>query len=131
MIEPNSELVIDYELVRNNIQVIKSNLSANCKIMGVIKSNAYGHDLEIAAKALDDEVDGYGVVRVEEALNIREISSKPILVMQGVYSSDAYDALKQNNIWSVIHSLSQLPLAKQYRDAVSYTHLTLPTILLV
>ena len=32
--------------------------------------------------------------------------------MQGVYSSDAYDALKQNNIWSVIHSISQLPLAK-------------------
>ena len=48
MIEPNSELVIDYELVRNNIQVIKSNLSANCKIMGIIKSNAYGHDLETA-----------------------------------------------------------------------------------
>ena len=116
MIEPNSELVIDYELVRNNIQLIKNNLSANCKIMGVIKSNAYGHDLEIAAKALDDEVDGFGVVRVEEALKIREISSKPILVMQGVYSSDAYDALKQNNIWSVVHSISQLPLAKQYQD---------------
>ena len=46
MIEPNSELVIDYELVRNNIQVIKSNLSPSCKIMGIIKSNAYGHDLE-------------------------------------------------------------------------------------
>ena len=109
MIEPNSKLVIDYELVRNNIQLIKSNLSANCKTMGVIKSNAYGHDLEMA-KALDDAIDGYGVVRMEEALKIREISSKPILVMQGVYSSDAYDALKQNNIWSVIHSISQLPL---------------------
>ena len=46
MIEPNSELVIDYELIRNNIQVIKANLPANCKIMGIIKSNAYGHDLE-------------------------------------------------------------------------------------
>jgi len=120
MIEPNSELIIDYELVRNNIQLVKSNLSANCKIMGVIKSNAYGHDLEIAAKALDDAIDGYGVVRMEEALKIREISSKPILVMQGVYSSDAYDALKQNNIWSVIHSISQLPLAKQYRDDLQF-----------
>ena len=46
----------------------------------------------------------------------RENSSKPILAMQGVYSSDAYDALKQNNIWSVVHSISQLPLAKQYQD---------------
>ena len=37
MIEPNSELVIDYELVRGNIQVIKSILPDNCKIMGIIK----------------------------------------------------------------------------------------------
>ena len=116
MIEPNSELVIDYELVRNNIQVIKSNLPANCKIMGIIKSNAYGHDLDRATQALDDAIDGYGVVRLEEALKIREKSSKPILAMQGVYSSDAYNALKQNNIWSVVHSISQLPLAKQYQD---------------
>jgi alanine racemase len=116
MIEPNSELVIDYELVRNNIQVIKSNLPANCKIMGIIKSNAYGHDLEIATQALDDAIEGYGVVRLGEALKIRKKSLKPILAMQGVYSSDAYDALKQNNIWSVVHSISQLPLAKQYQD---------------
>ena len=116
MIEPNSELIIDYELIRNNIQVIRSNLHSNCKIMGVIKSNAYGHDLKKTSQALDDVIDGYGVVRLGEALKIREVSSKPILAMQGVYSSDAYDALKKNNIWSVVHSISQLPLAKQYQD---------------
>ena len=120
MIEPNSELVIDYELVRNNIQIIKGKLPSNCKIMGVIKSNAYGHDLQMAAQALDGVIDGYGVVRLEEALKIRETSSKPILTMQGVYSSDAYDALKQNNIWSVIHSISQLPLARQYQDDLQF-----------
>ena len=48
MIEPYSELVIDYELVRNNIQVIKKNLPKDCKFMGIIKSNAYGHDLELS-----------------------------------------------------------------------------------
>ena len=120
MIEPNSELVIDYELVRNNIQIIKGKLPSNCKIMGVIKSNAYGHDLQMAAEALDSVIDGYGVVRLGEALKIRETSSKPILTMQGVYSSDAYDALKQNNIWSVIHSISQLPLARQYQDDLRF-----------
>ena len=120
MIEPNSELVIDYELVRNNIQVIKKNLPKDCKFMGIIKSNAYGHDLEKSAQALDGFVDGYGVVRLEEALKIRDISSKPILAMQGVYSSDAYDSLKQHEIWTVIHSLAQLPLAKQYQDELIF-----------
>ena len=116
MIEPNSELVIDYELVRENIQAIRTILPDNCKIMGIIKSNAYGHDIEKSSRAIDDEIDGYGVVRLEEALKIRENTSKPILAMQGVYSSDAYDILKKNNIWSVVHSMSQLPLAKQYKD---------------
>ena len=120
MIEPNSELVIDYELVRNNIQVIKKNLPKDCKFMGIIKSNAYGHDLEKSAQALDGFVDGYGVVRLEEALKIRDISSKPILAMQGVYSSDAYDSLKQHEIWTVIHSVAQLPLAKQYQDELIF-----------
>ena len=95
MIEPNSELVIDYELVRNNIQAIKGILPTNCKIMGIIKSNAYGHDLEKSCQALDDFLDGYGVVRLEEALKIREKSLKPVLAMQGVYSSDAYNILKK------------------------------------
>src|SRR5210317_2479002 len=100
MIELNSELIIDFELVRDNIKIIRDNLPSNCKIMGIIKSNAYGHDLEKATHALDDSIDGYGVVRLQEALKIRESSSKPVLAMQGVYSSDAYDALKKNNIWS-------------------------------
>ena len=88
--------------------------------MGVIKTNAYGHDLEMAVKALDEVIDGYGVVRLEEALKARESSLKPILAMQGVYSSDAYDSLQQHKIWSVIHSISQLPLAKQYQDELIF-----------
>ncbi|MDA8655784.1 alanine racemase, partial [Gammaproteobacteria bacterium] len=68
MIEPNSELIIDFELVRDNIKIIRDNLPTNCKIMGIIKSNAYGHDLEKTTQALDKAIDGYGVVRLEEAL---------------------------------------------------------------
>ena len=116
MIEPNSELIIDFELVRKNIQEIKQRLPKDCNFMGVIKSDAYGHDLKIATNAIKDVVDGFGVVRLDEALVIRENSSKPILAMQGVYSTDAYNSLKQNDIWSVIHSTLQLPLAKQYKN---------------
>tara|TARA_B100000925_G_scaffold70810_1_gene49135 strand:- start:155 stop:460 length:306 start_codon:yes stop_codon:yes gene_type:complete len=99
MIEPNSELIIDFELVRNNIQEIKKKLPKHCNFMGVIKSNAYGHDLKIATNAIKDVVDGFGAVRLDEALAIRENSSKPILAMQGVYSSDAYDLIKQKNMF--------------------------------
>ena len=55
MIEPNSELIIDYELVRNNIQINEETTYLQiAKSMGIIKSNAYGHDLEKTAQALDE-----------------------------------------------------------------------------
>ena len=116
MIQPNSELIIDYELVRNNIQLIRNKISPSSKFMAIVKSDAYGHDLDMTLQALNESVDGFGVVRLEEALNIRSKSSLPILMMQGVYSSEAYDALKNNGIWTTIHSIAQIPLAQKYMD---------------
>jgi len=116
MIQPNSELIIDYELVRNNIQFIREKLPPSSKFMAIVKSNAYGHDLETAAQALNESVDGFGVVRLEEAINLRAKSALPILMMQGVYSTEAYDELKKNEIWTTIHSIAQIPLAQKYID---------------
>ena len=70
MIQPNSELTIDYELVRNNIQLIREKISPSSKFMAIVKSNAYGHDLNTTAKALNESVDGFGVVRLEEAIHL-------------------------------------------------------------
>ena len=64
---------------------IVAELGPKQKFMGIVKSNAYGHDLETAVKALNDSVDGFGVVRMEEAQMVRQSSSKPILMMQGVF----------------------------------------------
>ena len=116
MIQPNSELIIDYELVRNNIQFIKDQISPSSKFMAIVKSNAYGHDLDTMVRALNDSVDGFGVVRLEEAINIRAKSILPILMMQGAYSIEAYDELKNHKIWTTIHSLAQIPLAQKYLD---------------
>ena len=68
MMQPNSELIIDYGLVRNNIQFIKDQISPSSKFMAIVKSNAYGHDLDTMVRALNDSVDGFGVVRLEEAI---------------------------------------------------------------
>ena len=68
--------------------------------MAIVKSNAYGHDLNTTAQALNESVDGFGVVRLEEAIHLREQSDLPILMMQGVYSTEAYDELKKNEIWT-------------------------------
>jgi alanine racemase len=116
MIQPNSELIIDYESVRNNIQLIRKKISPSSKFMAIVKSNAYGHDLDTTVKALRECVDGFGVVRLDEAIHLRTQSFLPILMMQGAYSTEAYDELKKNEVWTTIHSIAQIPLAQKYID---------------
>ena len=53
MMQPSSELIIDYELVRHNINIIRNHLPQDSKFMGIVKSNGYGHDLDMTTKALE------------------------------------------------------------------------------
>ena len=80
-----SEILIDANILRKNIKVIKNKLQKNSKFMAVIKSDAYGHNISRTVEDIDDLVDGYGVVRIEEALEIRKKSNKKVLLMQGIY----------------------------------------------
>ena len=82
-----SEILIDANILRKNIKVIKNKLQKNSKFMAVIKSDAYGHNISRTVEDIDDLVDGYGVVRIEEALEIRKKSNKKVLLMQGIYLS--------------------------------------------
>ena len=67
MTTKNSELIIDGNLLRGNISYLKNNLKDNSKFMAVIKSDAYGHLIENVVDDIEDLVDGYGVVRMDEA----------------------------------------------------------------
>ena len=93
-----SEILIDANILRKNIKVIKNKLQKNSKFMAVIKSDAYGHNISRTVEDIDDLVDGYGVVRIEEALEIRKQSNKKVLLMQGVYSKEEYILSKNQKL---------------------------------
>ncbi|MCL5011012.1 MAG: alanine racemase [Patescibacteria group bacterium] len=66
----------------HNVRQLRSILPAGFKIMAVVKSNAYGHSSELTAKVLDDWVDYFCVVSVEEAILLKKSNiKKPILVL--------------------------------------------------
>ena len=107
-----SEILIDANILRQNIKTIKNKLQKKSKFMAVIKSDAYGHNLLSIVKDIDDLVDGYGVVRIEEALEIRKQSNKKVLLMQGVYSKEEYILSKNQKLDLVIHNNNQFNLIK-------------------
>ena len=112
----NSELIINSKILRKNISYIKNKLQKKSKFMAVIKSDAYGHDLENVAKDIDDLVDGYGVVRINEAKRIRSLSSKKILLMQGIYSQSEFSDAKEYDLDIVIHNNEQFKIVKKNKD---------------
>lgn len=70
-----------------NLKVINSsNLFSNLamfsgvKICAMVKSNAYGHGLAQIVKLSAPKVDMFGVVSVSEALAVRKVTDKPILI---------------------------------------------------
>ena len=109
----NSELIIDGNVVRTNISYIKDKLENKSKFMAVIKSDAYGHQLEGVVGDIDDLTDGYGVVRINEARKIRSLSDKKILLMQGIYSNDEFLEARDLNLDMVVHNKDQFQIVKK------------------
>jgi alanine racemase len=74
---------IDTNAISHNYKVFRSLVPVQTKIMGVVKSNAYGHNLvEFAKKLQSLDVDYLGVDSVVEGLALRrEGVSIPILVL--------------------------------------------------
>lgn len=76
------------------------------QVIPVLKANAYGHGIELVARALKARkmpyiaVDGYF-----EALRIREVSSQPILVMGAILPSN-YSSVDLKNFTYVIQNIA-------------------------
>ncbi|MDA8541356.1 alanine racemase [Gammaproteobacteria bacterium] len=112
----SSILEIDPSILRNNIQKLKNKIKPSSNFLAVIKSDAYGHILSKVVHDIDDLVDGYGVVRIDEAIELRKISKKKILLMQGVYSNDDFKIAKKNNLDLVVHNQHQFNIIKINND---------------
>lgn len=102
-----------------NLDALKHNLSQvrlqapSSKIMAVVKANGYGHGLKYVAKAAFG-ADAFGVARIEEALQLRAAGIvKPILLLEGFYSSGDLPILVTNNIQTAVHCEEQLTALEQ------------------
>ncbi|MBP3853156.1 MAG: alanine racemase [Erysipelotrichaceae bacterium] len=75
-------LEIDPQAIKHNVREVEK-LVGQTKIMGIVKANAYGHGMELCAKALRDAgVDFFGVATVEEAVELRRAGiTEEILVL--------------------------------------------------
>lgn len=73
---------VDLDCIGHNIEKVKELVSPGCKVLGVVKADAYGHGAKFVARELNRHgVDWFGVSNVEEAVSLRRDGIfKPILI---------------------------------------------------
>ncbi|MCT4612811.1 MAG: alanine racemase [Clostridia bacterium] len=86
----NKKVIISKKILNNNIEILKNEFK-DTKIMGVLKSNAYGHGIIEMAEFLDDKVDMLGVSDCEEAKQINGKISKDIMILTPYFSEEIVD----------------------------------------
>lgn len=88
----------------------------NSRIMAIVKANAYGHGLVEVARFLQEQVDSFGVARLEEALQLRSIGiEQPILLLEGFFPDDSLSVLEKYHLQTVVHSPWQIERLKKFK----------------
>jgi len=126
-------LEIDKKRLNHNYNEFRGIIGKNCRLMAVVKSNAYGHGLIDYSKALDKfGVDWFGVDSFVEVIKLRKAGiQKPILVLGYTLPNNFLEAAKLN-ISLTVSSLEQVQKLKkiphQVRDDTNIkTHLKIDT----
>jgi len=71
---------IDRAALRHNARVVRERIGS-AEMLAVVKANAYGHGLMGVAEILSNESQLFGVANLEEAIDLRESFSHPIVIL--------------------------------------------------
>jgi alanine racemase len=105
---------IDLSALQHNVQAVRERVGSGVAIMAVIKSNAYGHEVEAVARTLAPSVALFGLANVEEALAVHAVTPSVPLMILG-------PALEQERPTIVRHRL--IPLLSSVEEAWAYAAL--------
>lgn len=103
---------IRLDAFRHNYRVAKAMHGG--KALAVIKANAYGHGAVQCAKAIENEVDGFAVACLEEAIQLRIAGiNNPILLLEGFFEAAELPEIVAHDLWIVVHAQWQVDMLLQ------------------
>lgn len=110
---------VNLKAISKNIKQISEHLPEHVKRYAVVKANAYGHGAVAVARHLANEVDGFCVSNIDEALELREAGiTLPILILGVVMPEYVPVALTHqltltvaSNEWLTLALKQNIPLA--------------------
>ena len=108
MIHSPNRLIIDLSALVYNLNQVKKLIGPKTKIMGIVKSDAYGHGLLQVSRALEKSgVHCLGVAQLHEAMELRRDGIRlPIVLLSGILTREEAHAVIEKNISPVIFDLA-------------------------
>lgn len=89
---------IDLDAVEYNYNSTRAKLPQGCKLLGVIKADAYGHGAVELARFLENKCDFFGVACIEEAVELKKTDIKTPILILGYVAPAFYDLVVKYDI---------------------------------
>ena len=95
---------VDLSAISYNLGQVVAQLPAQTQVFAVVKANAYGHGVLPVAQTLLDQVDGFCVSNIDEALELRQAGIQKDILVLGVVPVQALPLALDENIILTITS---------------------------
>ena len=102
-----AHVVIDRAAMAHNLAQVKA-LAPNASVMAVIKADGYGHNMEVAAQALNG-ADEFAVTSLDDVARLRSSGiNKPLTVLSSMFDTEQLNQMSSQNVRPVIYDLAQI-----------------------
>lgn len=125
VVESFSDYIVNRKAIRQNLIEYKK-IDNNSKICAVVKADGYGIGAENVVDAIDDMTDFYAVACFKEALSLRNLTEKPILILNFV-EPEVLNECAQKNISISVSNFKQVMEIEKFCDKNIKIHLAINT----
>ncbi len=102
---------ISTDNIEHNYKCIKALIKPNCKIIGIVKADAYGHGAPFVANRLKScGVNYFGVSNIDEAVQLRINNIKEPIIILGYTPKENFQVLFNYDLTQTVFSLQYATL---------------------
>lgn len=100
-----AKIHLDY--IEDNMEAMRNNLAPGTMMIGVVKTDGYGHGAVAVAKTIDNYVAGFAVATAEEAFLLRRHGILKGILVLGPVPESRYDRMIREEIRPAIFDLGR------------------------
>lgn len=105
-------MTIDLAALKHNLECVHM-LAPGCKMIAMVKANAYGHGITRVAQALPN-AEALGVASLEEGVILREAGiTQPIALMEGLFYPEELAEAERHEFTLVVHHLPHVEMLEK------------------